>query len=416
MTLLPRRRTATRRTFIGSGIASLSPAAAQSGDYAVKTLVDPITKRTIRHYQSPCHEVHHYYFISPWSPDGKKIVFFQFDRKVGALTARGRFPGRLALMNADGSDRRSITPELMGHYHTGVNQFWGPNNDSVYFTDTSEKSPRLAELRLSTNKIAHPETPVRCDRLSPDNKLLSCGEGPEWGVFSPAENRYSRRVTLERVLALSPNKAQAVGIGSVLQNTRFSPTGDRVMIVHRTLDDPPRLIEIYVYDFASEQLTYLAQNLHHPCWRPDGKAILFVRWDDRRKMQNLWEVNVATKVERCVFDRHISVVHSSYHPSNQKLVLADSYGGDFGNGLVLVDIAAGKARQLVTIPQGAGADPLADERFPFRNFGLWMPPRKYLNEPRPVWSADGSQVLYTSQESGRINLYVVDTADCVGSA
>ena len=402
----------TRRAMVGSGIGSIAALAApQSNSDGVRTLTDPITKRSIRHFQSPSHEVHHYYFVSPWSPDNKKIVFFQFNPSVDKLTARGQFPGRLVLMDSDGGNRQPISPELKGNYHVGVNQFWGPNNDSVYFSDTSQTPPRLAELRLSSKKIDHPQSPVRCDRLSPDNKVLSCGGGREWGVYSPAENRYSRLVTLERALALSPNKAQAEGLASQLQNTRFSPTGDRVMIVHRTVDDPPRLIEIYVYDFASQQLTYLAQNLHHPCWRPDGKAILFVRWDDRRKMQNLWEVNVETRVERCLFDRHISVVHSSYHPKKQNLVLGDSYGGEFGNGLVLIDIDAGKARQLVTIPQGAGADPLADERFPFRNFGLWMPPRKYLNEPRPVWSDDGSRVLYTSQESGRINLYVADTAD-----
>ncbi|MEO7651446.1 MAG: hypothetical protein ABIZ80_13355, partial [Bryobacteraceae bacterium] len=154
---------------------------------------------------------------------------------------------------------------------------------------------------------------------------------------------------------------------------------------------------------------YLASNLHHPCWRPDGKAILFVRWNGRQ--QNIWEVNVETLKERPLHQQHISSVHTSYHPRKQNLVLADTYGGDFGNGLMVLDTNTGKARHLVSIPQGAGPDKQADERFPFRNFGLWFPPRKYLNEPRPVWNADGSQVFYTSEESGRINLFVADTSD-----
>ena len=51
------------------------------------------------------------------------------------------------------------------------------------------------------------------------------------------------------------------------------------------------------------------------------------------KMQNLWEVNVETKVgEARLTDRQISffVVHSSYHPKKPNLVLSDSYGGEFG--------------------------------------------------------------------------------------
>ena len=77
----------------------------------------------------------------------------------------------------------------------------------------------------------------------------------------------------------------------------------------------------------------------------------------------------------------------------------------------MANTKTGRMQQLVTIPLGAKPEVYPDERFPFRNWGLWMPPRKYLNEPRPVWSSDGTKLLYTSEESGRINLYVVDTSD-----
>ncbi|MDQ2946551.1 MAG: hypothetical protein M3Y27_11505, partial [Acidobacteriota bacterium] len=147
--------------------------AAETNEFPVVKLTDPITNRSILHYQSPQHEVHHYYFISPWSPDGKTLIFFQFDRSVGKLTARGRFPGALVRMNTDGSGRRVVTSGLKGNYHTGVNQFWGPGNESVYFSDTSSAPARLAEVNLATGKVRHPESPVRCDRLSPKGDLLS---------------------------------------------------------------------------------------------------------------------------------------------------------------------------------------------------------------------------------------------------
>ena len=175
----------TRRAFVAAGGCSLiRQSAGQTNEFPVVKLTDPITNRSILHYQSPQHEVHHYYFISPWSPDGKTLIFFQFDRSVDKLTARGRFPGALLRMNTDGSGRRVVTPGLMGNYHTGVNQFWGPGNDSVYFSDTSLKPPRLAEVDLATGKVRHPETPVRCDRLSPKGDVLSCGDATQWGLFS----------------------------------------------------------------------------------------------------------------------------------------------------------------------------------------------------------------------------------------
>lgn len=379
----------------------------------VKTLKDPVTARTITHYKSPQHEVHHYYFISPWSPDGKLINFFRFDAGVDKLTARGRFPGSLWVMNPDGSNRRQLVGGLKGNYHTGVNQFWGPTGQYVYYTDSSQKRRCMPRVDVDTGKAdCVDETPVPCQRASADEKLLSCGTGDEWGVYDLREKRYKPLVTLERALALTPNKALATGKQCQLQNVRFNPTGDKAIIVNRTTEDLPALIEIYLYDFKTAQLTYLTHDLHHPAWRPDGKAVLFVRWDKETKTQAIWEIDVKTKAERPLFNKHhVSGVHTSYHPTKPHLIVTDCYGGDFGNGIALIDLKKNEMRQLVTIPLGSKPDVYPDERFPFRNWGLFMPPRKYLNEPRPVWSEDGNKLLYTSEESGHINLYVVDTSD-----
>jgi Tol biopolymer transport system component len=386
-------------------------ALAQS-DFQLSALQDPVTGRSIIRYQSPQHETHHYYFISPWSPDEKRINFFQFAPAVDKLTARGRFPGALWLMDADGKNRQKLVDGLQGHYHVGVNQFWGPNGKFVYYLDNSAERKCMARVDVASGEVECIDTPVPCLRASPDLKTLSCGTANEWGVYGVREKKYTRLVTLERALALTPNKSLASGRESQLQNTRFSPTGDKVIIVHRTKEDFPRLVEIFVYDFKSEQLVYLTHDLHHPTWRPDGKAILFVRWDDESKTQALWEVDVETKQERPAFNsRHVPAGHPSYHPLKQHLVVTDCYGGEFGNGLAILNLQTGEAKQLVTIPLGSKPESPADDRFPFRNWGIWIPPRKYLNEPRPVWNKDGTKVFYTSEESGRMNLYVVDTSD-----
>ena len=102
----------------------------------VKSLRDPVTGRSIQWHQSPRHETHHYYFVSPWSPDEKRIAFFRFDEDVEKLTARGRYPGALWLVNADGTGRRKLVDGLPGHYHVGVNQFWGPEGKYIYFSNT----------------------------------------------------------------------------------------------------------------------------------------------------------------------------------------------------------------------------------------------------------------------------------------
>jgi hypothetical protein len=171
------------------------------------------------------------------------------------------------------------------------------------------------------------------------------------------------------------------------------------------------LVEVFVHDFTGRETRHMAADLHHPTWRPDGRAILFVRREARSNNQTLWEVDVQTGKEVCVFDKHVPAGHPSYQPRKPHVVMTDCYGGEFGYGLCYVNLKTQEIAQLVTVPLGSRPEPPADTRFPFRNYHIWIPPRAYLNEPRPVWNADGSKVFYTSQESGRFNLYVADTSD-----
>ena len=363
-------------------------------------------------YTSPHHETHHYYFVSPWSPDGDQIVFFQFDQSVDKLTATGRYPGNLVVMNADGTARRKLAGPLSGHYHTGVNQLWGPGGKFVYF-QSREPGPRcMARIRIAGRQVECVETPVPCSRLSPDGTLMSCGNAEHQGVLDLQSGSYRQFVTLAEARNMTPNRIEIKDEASQLQNTRFSPDGRRLMVVHRTRETFPRLVEIFMYGLRDGSFSWLADDLHHPTWHPDSMAVLFVRHDPRTNLQWLVEADVETGGFRKAFDaEHVPAGHPSYHPLKPHLVVTDCYGGRMGNGLALINLEDGSMTQLVTIPLGPKPKQPADERFPLRHWGIWFPPRQYLNEPRPVWNNDGSRLLYTSQESGRMNLYVVDTSD-----
>jgi hypothetical protein len=310
----------------------------------------------------------------------------------------------LWIRNADGTGERKISGTVEGNYHTGGNQFWGPQGESVYHS-------RSNVIDLASGRETVINTPVAANRTSPDFKTISCVRNTEWGLYEIRANRYEPLVTLERAIALTPRRDLLGHKASALQNTRFNPKGGSILIVHRTLEDFPSLVEMFLYDFASRQLTHLAADLHHPGWRPDGKAVMFVRWLQPEKMQALMEIDIRTGEERRLTRDHVAAGHPSYHPVKPHWIVTDCYGGEMGNGLALIDTRTGEMKQLVTIPIGSRPEPAADSRFAFRNWGIWMPPRKYLNEPRPVWNSDGSKVLFTSEESGRMNLYTVDTSD-----
>ena len=398
-----------RIAFVSLSFPALAPAQQDPG---VERLRDPVTGREVLRYASPHHETHHYYFVSPWSPGGDQVVFFQFDRAVEELTAMERYPGALVVMNADGTARRELAGPLSGHYHTGVNQLWGPDGQFVYF-QSREPGPRcMARVRIADGETECVDTPVPCSRLSPDGSTLSCGNAEHQGVLDLNSGSYRQLVTLAQARDMTPSRLDIKDEASQLQNTRFSPDGEKLMIVHRTQETFPRLVEVFVYGLHDGSFRWLADNLHHPSWRPDSMAVLFVRHDPRTNLQWLVEADIETGLTRRAFDaEHVPAGHPSYHPLKPHLVVTDCYGGRMGNGLALIDLKDGSMTQLVTIPLGSRPEQPADERFPFRNWGIWFPPRQYLNEPRPVWNDDGSRLLYTSEESGRTNLYVVDTSD-----
>ncbi len=147
------------------------------------------------------------------------------------------------------------------------------------------------------------------------------------------------------------------------------------MIVHRTREAFPRPVEIFVYDLRDGSFRRLADDLHHPTWSPDGRALLFVRHDPRTNLQWLVEVDVESGGSRVAFDaEHVAAGHPSYHPLKPHLIVTDYYGGWMGNGLALIDLESRSMRQLVTIPLGSVEEAPPDERFPFRNWGIWFPP------------------------------------------
>ncbi len=376
----------------------------------VTRLRDPVTGRAITWYRSRHHEVHHYYDIPPWNPEGDRILFFRFDAAVDTLTARGAYPGSLWMMKPDGSGAVQLAANIKGNYHTGVNQFWGPDGSTVYFTGR-DSARRTTVVNVETRQTSFIETPAPASRMTRDGKYLSIGDANEWGLFDIGAAKARMLVTRERVLALSPHKELVKGSGSALPNTRFSPANDKALIVHRTNEAFPRLVEMFVYDFASLQLSHLAAGLHHPGWRPDGNVILFVHREPHDNFQSLREVDIRTGDIKVLTEDHVPAGHPSYHPVKPHWIVTDCYGGPMGYGLALINTKTKKMSQLVTIPSGAKPPTPGDERFAFRNWGLWMPVRPYLNEPRPVWNADGSKILFTSHESGRINLYTVDTSD-----
>ena len=183
-------------------------------------------------------------------------------------------------------------------------------------------------------------------------------------------------------------------------------------IVHRTRETIPRLVEILVCGLRDGSFRRLAGDLDHPTWSPDDMSVLFVRHDLGTNLQWLVEADIETGGTHNAFDAEYGKAgNPSYDPPKPRSGMTDCYGGRTENGLALINLNDRAMTLLVTMPLGSKPEQPGDERSPICNWGRWFPPRRYLDEPRPVWNHNASKHFHTREASGRLNLYVVDTSD-----
>jgi serine/threonine-protein kinase len=158
---------------------------------------------------------------------------------------------------------------------------------------------------------------------------------------------------------------------------RLSPDGRQLAITVAGGND-----DIWIHDFDTGVLgrfTISGPNYLFPSWTPDGNGLVFFRSDTR---ELLWQrVDRATSPE--VLAAADQMVPHSWSPDGQQLVVTEPGEGG-GADIRVLRVADGQRRPLVAT------------RF---------------TEVAPGVSPDGRWLAYTSDESGRFEVYVVPFPD-----
>lgn len=356
----------------------------KDGDMEREESTDPETgARIVRLTHSPYEDKHAYYDVDPWSPDGSRILF------CSALP--GQRETTVWVMDADGSDMRSIGTSDDFSYHIGCFPIWAPDGESVYWRDHREIDGErtLGTVRHFLADGREEFMPINVRQVSPQGLLLetrSAESEPEKGLFVAEADGSNRRMiaSMDAILALSPSRerVEPEGLALNLQNCKWNADGSRCFVVFAGRDERGRAIfvEVYTVNVDGTGLTYSCSIAHHPIWHPDGERILFNAADGMYLVN--WDGTGLRKVSDC------NVGHPSVSPDGTTIV-TDGYGGTWGDALWLIDVESGETRKLCNVPNVHGR---THERG---------------TQPHPVWSHDGTRVIYDSDESGRSQLYEV---------
>jgi serine/threonine-protein kinase len=166
-------------------------------------------------------------------------------------------------------------------------------------------------------------------------------------------------------------------------NPHFSPDGQRL-----ALDIFNGNPDVWIYEWARDTLTRLTfdpASDRNPAWTPDGKRIAFA--SDRAKAFNLyWQRADGTGEVQRLTESSNPQFPSSFHPS--------------GKYLAFYEGSAPNSNDLMILPIEG------DET------SGWKPgkPSAFLNTPAdeaaPMFSPDGRWIAYTSNESGRYEVFV----------
>ncbi|NLO06170.1 MAG: hypothetical protein GX131_10125 [candidate division WS1 bacterium] len=351
-----------------------------------ESFTDPVTGRPVlRLTHSAYNDKHAYYDISPWSPDGSKIVF--------SSALPGRNDAAIYVMDADGTNIRQVATGSGFGMHTGAFPIWAPDGESIYYhtrwtDEAGEPRSGTARAWLDSGTVDHIPSGVRQiswatgDLLWMENRVDS---PVERGLYASEGDGSSVRLLAGTadISALSPSRdmhGQCERLG--LTNCKWSPDGERAMVVLVGYDARGSQLvkEIYTVGADGKDLTFVMAFNHHHIWHPDSRQIIancadglyIVDWDGsgRRKVSDLAQG------------------HPSFNPDGS-MIVTDCYSGEYADMLVLIDPQTGEVQPLASVPTVHGRS------------------HETGTHPHPCWSPDGKSVIYDSDQEGHCQLYQV---------
>ncbi len=200
------------------------------------------------------------------SRDGRRLAFIVHEGQIG----------RVAIMNADGSDPFLIAPDIGYHYMAEIS----PDGQSVAFAHTA-RGYVICLKHLDTGELLTltPDLPESfCPQFTPDGKTLVFfrRDGDVYSVGADASNLRRLTTGSQHVeFRLSPRDQHGSS-----DPPAISPDGARIAYI--AVRDGVEQVHTMRLDGSQQtQLTFGPQPCGRVTWSPDGTRLAFVSWTGR---------------------------------------------------------------------------------------------------------------------------------------
>jgi len=293
-----------------------------------------------------------------WGPDGQRLVF-QSEREPGNPFYQ------IYLMDMTTGDVSRVSPGVGKTTCSFIN----PKTGDVLFASTHQ-DPRSKQLQDEELKF----------RASGQERRYSWDYDPEMELYvRSAQSGMYRRLTNKRgydaEASYSPD-----GQWIVFSSTRQAYEGQLSAAEQKQLDtDPSYFGEIYIMRADADgsgvrRLTNVPGYDGGPFFSPDGKRIIWRRFDTSGLLADVWTMNLDGTDQRQITDFGAMSWAPYIHPSGRYIIFSSNKLGFENFELFLVDIDGTKEPVRVTYSDGFD--------------GL------------PVPSPDGTRLAWTSNRGG----------------
>lgn len=323
---------------------------------------------------------HAYYDISPWSPDNSKIVWSQETTSFSE--------GDTYVTDVASGETRWVVQGAASGIEMVADPIWVSDTE-IYFVGGTRSNRNVYAVDLSvgsTRQVTNHSGIVLLIgiHLNADRTKMAYFYRVEFGgPFQFAIATVDGR--LLREILQNPD-----GESNVF-HPKWSPT-DPDALIYANQGEGKKIWLMNTRDFSSKSLTTASDHL---MWCPDGTCIVFndyVRSQSNRNSR-VHMINIDGSNKRMVADGGINTFHAhpSFSPDGSTIVIDPRFDKEWNHHILLIDVKTGTIEPLVS-NAWAGA----------------MPNRQQLHA-HPVWSKDGSMILYAAldnKESANSDVYI----------
>lgn len=363
--------------------------------------------------------VHTYFKVCPWSPDGEKLLYFSY--------APGADRGEVRLMNVDGGEPRVLGETPAFTLHSGADQMWADAGRKVVWSAEAGEPEITVHDLASGGEVRFPGRVIPyCGPLETQLLDIASPDYDERGEITsedvPGIYLLNLDGTGRRCLATLDDLLDANPKGDAMRTSRlefrlgaeFRPDHEKVVLFLVTRESV-LVRDYYLCNLDGSELEFMGALGMHIIYHPNCREIISLAKSGMTPL-GMFPDHVGAKPHRALYSRLASydtvtremrflsehrVTGSGGHPApspDGRFIVLDYYPAPGRAGILLYDTKQDTMRELASFEmQDRRAGLSAPDEFA----------RRGKMNPHPVFSPDGSKVLYNSDETGTTQLYQI---------